>query len=113
MATESLAMRDDFGDTIEVTVSDVLTEAPDGSISPAGAVLVTFNDGDESIIMRLSRWRLDQFRELLDRAAMPGQPPAAEARACPHCKHCRSTPCQPHEFPCVDGCNDREEASRG
>lgn len=76
-------MTDDFGDLIRVEVDQFMVTAPDDSISPAGAVLISVHNRDDLVVARLSGKRLDAFRELLDRAAMPGQPggepPAGEA----------------------------------
>jgi hypothetical protein len=69
---------DDFSDLIIVEVDQFTLTAPDGSVSPAGAVLISVYDDDDRIVARLSGKRLDAFRELLGRAATPGQP-ATEA----------------------------------
>lgn len=83
MASEPAVLADDFGDVIEVEVDENLATMPDGSISPAGAVMVAFRVGKLLTRMRLSGERLAAFREAVDRAAMPGQPATEAAGGCP------------------------------
>lgn len=74
MASEPLTVRDDFGDAIEIEADRFMATTPDGSISPAGAVLIASRAGKQLVRMRLSGERLAAFREAVDRTAMPGQP---------------------------------------
>jgi hypothetical protein len=83
---EPVVLADDFGDVIEVEADENLATTPDGSISPGGAVIITFRYGKQVRRMRLSGERLTAFREAVDRAAMPRQvPPLPRAAKCPRC----------------------------
>jgi len=92
MASEPVVLHDDFGDPIEVEADPMAAPMPDGTVSPAGAILITCRAGGELSGMRLSGERLTAFLEAVIRASRPRQM-AACAEAAP-------------QLPCA-GCGDQ------
>jgi hypothetical protein len=68
VASELAPLRDDHGRKIFIGRGE------------NGMVRINITDGMTAVLASLSGERLDAFREAVDRAAMPGRPPATEAR---------------------------------
>lgn len=99
MATEALVLRDNYG-------SKVITER-----TQDGECLVSITNGLTCVMAVFTDEGFAELRELLDRAAMPGQ---VTARVYPCCKCCEREremsgdgPCVPphHLKPCAGGCD--------
>jgi hypothetical protein len=92
VASERLlgVIADADGDEIEISA--------DGD----GTATLEWEHGSAMVLGPVAR---DRLRELLDRAAMPGQPAPGLFG---HCAHCGRDCAVRHTIPCPDGCNNAE-----
>lgn len=98
MASELVVITDDDGDELVVDM---------------GPGIVGLVANEPGVVLRGAK--LDALRELLDRAAMPGQVSVLAYPCCKCCADADMGPCVPphHLTRCANGCDDATQAVSG